>query len=277
MRHYNLQHYAWMVPLTEPLSRVGDRTLNDFYDAEVAYEDYLLHRLFDYLNEPDVSDNTMVIITSDHGEGMNNHDFVGHSLVVYDDLLRVPLIVRYPKLYPAGKRVSTPVSARRLFHSALEAAEIFPNGNGANGHGAPIDVEGLSLARSVNGTDPEHGVVFAEAYTPDTLLSLMESLNPDAIDTFRCRLMRRAAYRGQRKLITVGDKPDELFDVADDPNETQNLLGENPNEVAQLEIALTTFVQQSEERRPGNWEASRQLSLDDEALADRLRALGYLE
>ena len=105
----------------------------------------------------------------------------------------------------------------------------------------------------------------------------MESMNPDAIDTFRCRLMRRAVYRGHRKLITVGDKPDELFDVADDPNEVSNLLGEHPNEVAQLESVLATFVQQSEERRPSNWEASRQLSLDDEALADRLRALGYLE
>jgi len=277
MRYYNLQHYAWMVPLTEPLSQVGDRTLNDFYDAEVAYEDYLLHRLFEYLDQPDVRDNTMVVITSDHGEGMNNHDFVGHSLVVYDDLLRVPLIVRYPGLYPAGKRISTPVSARRLFHSVLEAAGIFPNGNGVNGHGAPIDVEGLSLTRSIPGPDPEHGVVFAEAYTPDTLLALMESLNPDAIDTFRCRLMRRAVYSGHRKLITVDDRPDELFDVMDDPDESRNLLSDHPDEVDQLRSILATFVHQAEERRPGNWEASRQLSLDDDALADRLRALGYIE
>ena len=277
MRYYNLQHYAWMVPLTEPLSQVGDRTLNDFYDAEVAYEDFLLHRLLDFLNEPDVRDDTMVIITSDHGEGMNNHDFVGHSLVVYDDLLRVPLIINYPRLYPAGKRVSTPVSTRRLFHSVLEASGLSPNGNGTSGNGAPIDVQGLSLARSIDGPDPEGGLVFAEAYTPDTLLSLMESMNRDAIDTFRCRMMRRAIYRGQRKLITVGDRPDELFDVVDDPGETRNLLGENPNEVAQLEHVLASFVKESEERRPGNWEESRQVNLDDEALADRLRALGYIE
>jgi uncharacterized sulfatase len=208
---------------------------------------------------------------------MNNHDFVGHSLVAYDDLLRVPLIVRYPRLYPGGKRVSTPVSARRLFHSVLEAAGIFPNGNGGNGHGAPIDVEGLSLARSIDGPDPEHEMVFAEAYTPDTLLALMESLNPDAIDAFRCRMMRRAVYLGQRKLITVGDKPDELFDVVDDPGEVHNLLDDNFEEVGQLESILEAFVQHAEERRPDNWEASRQLSLDDEAVADRLRALGYME
>lgn len=277
MRRYNLQHYAWMVPLTKPLSEVGNRTLNDFYDAEVAYEDHLLRRLLDYLNEPEVRENTMVIITSDHGEGMNHHDFVGHSLVVYDDLLRVPLIVRYPGLYPAGKRISTPVSARRLFHSVLEAAGVFPNGNGANGHGAPINVKELSLTRTVDGPDPEQGMVFAEAYTPDTLLALMESMNPDAINTFRCRSMRRAVYLGRRKLITVGEKPDELFDVFDDPGETRNLLNENLKEVTQLESALSAFVQQAQERRPGNWEASHQLSLDNKAVADRLRALGYLE
>jgi uncharacterized sulfatase len=277
MRYYNLQHYRWMIPLTEPLSSVADRTLNDFHDAEVAYQDHLLRHLLNYLNEPEVRDNTMVIITSDHGEGMNHHDFVGHSLVAYDDLVRVPLIIRYPRLYPAGKRVPTVVSTRRLFHSTLEAAGIFPNGNGANGHGAPMDVERLSLARSVNGAELESEPVFAEAYTPSTLLILMENMNRTAIDTFRCRSMRRAVYRERYKLITVDDEPDELFDVVDDPGETQNLLDSYPGEAGQLRTMLNTFVQQAQERRPKNWEVSRQLRLDDEALTDRLRALGYIE
>jgi hypothetical protein len=159
----------------------------------------------------------------------------------------------------------------------LEAAGISPNGNGANGRGAPIDVEGLSLTRSIDGPDPERETVFAEAFTPDTLLALMENMDPAAIDTFRCRAMRRAVYRGRYKLIVVDDKPDELFDVVDDPGEAHNLLDTHHGEAAQLENILTTFVEQAQERRPGNWEASRQLSLDDEALVDRLRSLGYME
>jgi arylsulfatase A-like enzyme len=277
MRYYNLQHYRWMVPLTEPLSEVADRTLNDMHDAEVAFQDHLLGRLLRYLSTPEVRDNTMVIITSDHGEGMNNHNFVGHSLVAYDDLVRVPLIIRYPRLYPAGRRVSTVVSTRRLYHSVLEAAGVSTNGNGANGHGAPIDVEGLSLARSIDGADPECETVFAEAYTPDTLLALMENMDPAAIDTFRCRFMRRAVYRDRYKLITVGDKPDELFDVLDDPNETRNLLDNHHGEATQLESILNIFLEQAQERRPSNWEASHRLELDDQAVADRLRALGYIE
>jgi len=277
MRYYNLQHYRWMIPLTEPLNEVGDRTLNDFYDAEVAYLDHLLCRLLDYLDEPAIRNNTMVIITADHGEGMNHHNFVGHSLVAYDDLVRVPLIIRYPRLYPAGRRVSNVVSSRRVFHAVLEAAGITPNGNGANGRGAPIDVQRLSLASSVDGPDPEQETVYAEAYTPDTLLTLMENMDPTAIDIFRCRLMRRAIYRERFKLITVGDEPDELFDMAEDPGEARNLLNIRPDTASELSNLLANFVEQAQARRPGNWENARQLMLDDVALADRLRALGYIE
>jgi hypothetical protein len=109
------------------------------------------------------------------------------------------------------------------------------------------------------------------------LLTLMQNMDPAAIDTFRCRLMRRAVYQGHYKMITVGDEPDELFNVVEDPGETRNLLNTHRDEAARLEKILTTFVEQAQERRPGNWEASRELSLDDEVLADRLRALGYIE
>lgn len=274
MRNYNLEHYRWMVPLTEPLSELSDRTLNDLYDAEVAYQDRLLRRLLRDLNKPAVRDNTMVIITSDHGEGLNHHNFVGHSLVAYDDLVRVPLIVRYPRLYRQGKRVSSMVSTRRVFHSVLEAAGAAPDTEGLDR--APIDVEGLSLTQAINGSGAG-GFVFAEAYTPDTLLTLMENESPAAIDTFRCRSMRRAAYEGRYKLITVGDEPDELFDVIDDPGETRNLASEYPDRVGRLEDALSGFVNDAEARRPANWASARRLSLDNEEVSERLRALGYIE
>ncbi len=275
MRGYNREHYRWMIPLTEPLGKLEDRILNDLYDAEVAYQDRLLRRLLKDLNKPRVRDNTMVIITSDHGEGLNNHDFVGHSLVAYDDLVRVPLITRYPRHYPAGKRISSFVSTRRVFHSILEAAEIEPKQDTTCR--ALRDVEALTLTHTLNGSAPQEATVFAEAYTPDTLLALMENESPAAIDVFRCRSMRRAACEGRHKLITVGDEPDELFDVIDDPGETNNLLAEHPGRVSQLHSALNSFVRDAEARRPANWESARQVSLDDEEVSERLRALGYIE
>ena len=278
MQAYNREHYRWMVPLAEPLTGMQDRAINDMYDAEVAYEDHLLRRLYEHLDEPEVRDNTLVIVTSDHGEGLNHHDFVGHSLVAYDDLVHVPLIVRYPRLYPADRRVTDPVSARRIFHSTLEAAGILSAYNGAGEIvGAPVDVAGLSLTRALHGPDPEGGVVFTEAYTPHTLIALMENDDPQAIETFRCRLMRRAVYRDNYKLITVGDEPDELFDVIADPGELSNLSGKEPGLVMELNQLLTGFRAEAEARRPTQWADARLRLEDDEVLLDRLRRLGYID
>ena len=277
MQAYNKEHYSWMVPLREPLTEMQHQVINDMYDAEVASEDFMLRHLYQYLDDPEVRDNTLVIITSDHGEGLDHHQFVGHSLVVYDDLVRVPLIVRYPRLYPQGTRVSSPVSIRRAFHSALEAAGIYPTGNGAEGvEGAPVEVDRLSLARSADGSDPEGGVVFAEAHTPDTLIALMENLDPKAIETFRCRQMRRAVLRGSDKLITVGEQPDELFDVIDDPGELHNLIGRGAQVASELDGRIKEFVGHVQARRPATWEAAQRRLLEDSELAERLRGLGYL-
>jgi arylsulfatase A-like enzyme len=275
MERYNHEHYRWMVPLREPLSELQDRALNDLYDAEVAYQDHLLRGVFGYLEDPETSDNTMVIVTSDHGEGLNHHDFVGHSLVAYDDLVRVPLVVRYPRIYPAGKRVTSAVSARRIFHAALQAAgvdAVYPSSDDR----APVHIGGLSLASALNGSDLEKGIVFTEAYTPDTLITLMQNDDPEAIDRFRCRSMRRAAYRGPHKLITVGDEPDELFDVRRDPAELDNVIDREASTAKELHELLRHFVSEAKARRPEAWRSARLQIGDDEELAERLRGLGYL-
>lgn len=277
MQSYNLKPFDWMMPLTEPLTEMQDQVINDLYDAEVAYEDHLLRHLFAYLNRPDVRDNTLVIITSDHGEGLNRHDFVGHSLVAYDDLVRVPLIVRFPKQRYKGMRVSTPVSTRRIFHTAMEAAGLQHTSHGiGKSEEALVDLETTSLTRTLDGIDPEGGVVFTEAYTPETLLTLIKNEDPKRVEAFRCNLMRRAAYRDNYKLITVGDEPDELFDVISDPDEMNNLITEQPTVTAELDRLLNAFIEEAEWRRPANLEAAR-VELDDELVAERLRGLGYIE
>lgn len=275
MERYNHEHYRWMVPLREPLTELEDRTLSDLYDAEVAYQDHLLDGVFAYLADAETAANTMVIITSDHGEGLNHHDFVGHSLVAYDDLVRVPLVVRYPSIYPAGDRVREPVSARRIFHAALQVAGVDAV-HAPCDHRAPVDVHKLSLASALNGSDPEQGIVFTEAYTPDTLIALMQNDDPEAIDHYRCRSMRRAVYRGSHKLITIGDEPDELFDVLDDPGELDNLIQCDPSVASELDGLLQQFVAEAEARRPEAWRSAQLEIRDDEELAERLRGLGYL-
>jgi uncharacterized sulfatase len=250
MQCYNHEHYRWMVPLKEPLTEMQDRAINDLYDAEVGYEDHLLRGLFSYLDEPDVRDNTLVFVTSDHGEGLNHHDFVGHSLVAYDDLVHVPLIVRYPRLYPEGIHVSHPVSTRRIFHSALEAAGV-REVHSVPGDRAPIDVRMLSLRSALDSSDPEWGQVWTEAPTPDTLIALMRKDD--------------------------GDAPDELFDVVHDPGEEHNLLKERREFAGELYALLGHLVQEAKARASADWKGARLQLEGDRQLAARLRGLGYLE
>jgi arylsulfatase A-like enzyme len=140
---------------------------------------------------------------------------------------------------------------------------------------APVDVAGLSLTSALGADDPEDGFVFTEAYTPHTLLALMENEDPEAIETYRCRFMRRAAYREAYKLIEVGDQPDELFDVVRDPGELDNLLDAEPEVTADLHAQLERFIAEAEARRPAAVGEQVDLGVDD--IAERLRGLGYLE
>ncbi|MBN1641191.1 MAG: sulfatase [Anaerolineae bacterium] len=274
LRRYNLEYYRWLVPLVDPLPADQARVLNDLYDAELAYEDHLLRALFRYLEEPGVRENTMVILTSDHGEGLNHHGLVGHSLFAYDDLLHVPLVIRYPRLYPAGVRVGARVSTRRVFYSALEAAGI---GVGAQGHGGgAASADGVSLARAVDDAGGEKERVYAESFPPATLLALMAHDDPDALERYRCRLARRAVYEGAHKLIAVDGRADELFDVQRDANELDNRIEAQPQVVAELERLLAAFVDDAEGRRAGAQGPARANLEQDPKVVDRLRHLGYI-
>lgn len=273
LKRFNVQSYRWVAPMLEPFSELEERVLRDVYDAEIAFQDRQLRRVFRSLERSGMLDNTMVIIASDHGESHGDHNFMGHCFVVYNELVRVPLVIRYPEMFPAGELIKDAVSTRRLYHTILEAAGIEREAFGQT-------VEDLSLTRSVEGKDPEGEVVISEAFPPLNFIDVMELNNPEAIDTFRVRMMRRAIYDGGYKLMTVSDRPDELFYMPDDPFETKNLL-DNPvgheKEVLRLERALEDYIVLAEAHRDGT-AAGKEIDLSDNPeLLERLRGLGYIE
>jgi uncharacterized sulfatase len=96
MQAYNKRAACWMFPLEEPLPDLQFKTMSDMYDAEVAYQDHLLAQLLEALEQPLHRDRTMVIIVSDHGEMLGEHQLMGHGLGVYQELAHVPLMIRLP-------------------------------------------------------------------------------------------------------------------------------------------------------------------------------------
>jgi len=275
LQKFNTASYRWVAPMIEPFNAMQEQVLNDVYDAEIAYQDRQLRRMFRYLKRSGELENTLVIVVSDHGESHGDHDFMGHGFVNYNEIVRVPLIISYPELFPAGKHVEHNVSTRRLFHTVLEAAGIEHEAFGFNVHD-------LSLTRSLAGAEREHAneVVVSEGYPPLNFINVMEMNNPDAIDRFRVREMRRAIYNSHTKLMTVADQPDEFFDVRKDYFETNNLI-DNPfgyeNELIRLQKRLEEFVLIQEAHRSGTAAGAAIDYSDNPEILERLRALGYIE
>ncbi|MEM7031090.1 MAG: sulfatase [Chloroflexota bacterium] len=275
IRKLNRQAFLWNMPIAEPFTELESQVLSDLYDAEVNYQDHLLETVLKQLSEGPFADNTLTIIVGDHGEGLGEHDFMGHSFVTYEELVHVPLIVRFPNNKAQGERISTPVSTRRIFHTALAAAgiQVFETE-----HRPATDVKQLSLDRTVYGQDPEQGLVFSEAYVPESFLSMMKSHFPHLIDHFHCNLNRRAVYLGHHKLARIDSIGDEIFDLSSDPEELHDLHETHADIAAKLVGKLDAFMVQALARRPDNWEAHQTINLEeDESLLQQLRALGYIE
>ena len=271
MSRFNAEAARWASPTIPPLADWEQQTLHDFYDAEIRYQDEQLGRLLAALEQSGTLDNTLVIIAADHGESHGDHQYFGHSFVVYQELVHVPLVIRYPERLPAGKRVQTNVSTRRIFHTALEAAGIQPPLDEADPN---ANITGLSLARATNGAvDTEGGIAFSEAFPPTTFLNVIEHRQPKLIDTLNLRQVRRGVYDGAHKLVMVGTESEGLFDVARDPAEQQNVAAQHPDIVQRLQGRLAAFVQTSAEQHHENGHFG---DVDDSIL-DNLKALGYIE
>ncbi|HEX6545492.1 MAG TPA: sulfatase [Bryobacteraceae bacterium] len=80
------------------------------YDSEIYYTDHYIGKLLSALDDMHVRDSTLVVVTADHGESLGQHGYVGHGRHLYEGILHIPLIVRFPGHVKAGKVVHTPVS-----------------------------------------------------------------------------------------------------------------------------------------------------------------------
>jgi uncharacterized sulfatase len=274
LRRWNREAYRWAAPLANPLGELEERVLGDLYDAEVAYQDDYLGKLLDLLTRRDKANNTLTVIVSDHGEGLGEHGFFGHAFVAYEELVHVPLILRWPDKIPAGRRIASPVSTRRVYQTMLDAAGTLPESvNNLN----PLEIHGLSLMETIRGRDPESNTAFSEVIPPLNFAKAIQQRQPELLERFRCLETRQAVVRDTLKLIRVSDWPEELFDLEEDPLEVANLLSERPAEVATLNQEGENLARITQMQRE-NLATGASLDLEaDEQLLERLRGLGYVE
>ncbi len=120
------------------------------YDSEVRYSDHYLGELLKAIDDLGLRDNTLVVVLADHGESLGEHGYEGHGRALYENIVRVPLIFRYPGHIPAGKVIEHPVSLLDLAPTLIDLT-VAAHSN----HRIPNTFRGKSLAPSWNGGDWE--------------------------------------------------------------------------------------------------------------------------
>jgi len=192
--------------------------LVDLYDAEILHVDHIVGRMIEDLKEGGLWDDTLFVVTSDHGENLGEHGHLSHVFSLHETLTRIPLVVHYPPAFPAGARIRTPVHLVDLFPTILEAAGVDATG---------YDVDGRVLVRrDVRGgeQDVERDII-AEYYYPWENVRFLQQLfhgDVPGIEAWERRL--RSVRRGDMKLIWGSDGRHELYDVSSDPGELNDLI-----------------------------------------------------
>ncbi|MFQ5855673.1 MAG: sulfatase [Anaerolineae bacterium] len=258
---FNARIYHWLGPLPDVLDPERKAILDGLYNAEVAAQDRQVGIFLERLRAAGVLDQTLLMVVADHGEHLGEKQLLGHAFSAYEELIHVPLLIRDPLGdLPRGATLTSFVSTRRLFHTALAAA----------GAATPTE-EALTLAQ-VNLGDPDQGVVFAEAEPLQSAVRLIECRRPGLLQALGYDQPHRAVYSGVHKLIAADQRHVELYAVRDDPTESVDLQQVLPEKVERLRGHLHDFVQQT--RASSAVVAQHE---EDLFVRQRLEALGYLE
>jgi arylsulfatase A-like enzyme len=201
------------------------REVIDMYDDSVAYTDVEINALLQEMERHGLLRNTVVVITSDHGEEFQEHGFLTHANALYTDLVRVPLIIVAPNEAPAAMRISTPVSLTSIPATVIDLA----TGQSSRQFSQP------PLARLWR--DPASRTTWPAPVSELAQMRICDRY-PNYYESFR------SVSSGDWQYI-VGSKGDEqLFHVPTDPGNMNNVAGTAlPQVLSELRQALAAAGQ----------------------------------
>ncbi len=250
---------GFLFPGIEPKLERQDRLPLDqwvnLYDANLRWADEAVGELVRMLSDAGLLNNTLLIVTSDHGEAFGEHGYIYHSFGVYDELLHAPLLIRFPRSGVSG-RVS----------GLAEAVDVTPTICDLLGVAYPSSVQGLSMIPLMAGESTDlHDYVYARALgvTPAYLV--------------RSKDHALMLYQGGTRRA--------LFDLRDDPRQVVNVLDSEPAERDRLLSAFRRFAD-SQALKPYDFidpnakpalPGPRPRAQISDSTKRELRALGYVE
>jgi len=192
------------------------------YDGAIAYMDACIQNIFAKLEALGLKENTLIVITSDHGETLHDHECWYDHHGLYDCTLRVPLVFHYPGKVPAGKRYSDYCQLKDIMPTILDLMGIEHN----------LKFDGRSLVPLMRG----------EWREPEPEFYITE-----------CTWMRKHGWRTPEWKLIHALEPDfhfkpevELYNLIKDPGENHNVADEEPEVVAMLEARMQAHIAKRE-------------------------------
>ena len=235
-------HDRYVNGLAPNLKKVDLEYMTALYDEGIQHVDGVIGRFWDHLVELDVAEETLLVVTSDHGDEFHEHRGLGHGTTLYEELVESFLLLRYPQKLPAA-RIPTTIAMVDLMPTIAALLEV------------PVPADGPG--RSVLGL----------------------AANPDATRTVSSRAFfselgeLKAIRQADWKLILDVDSGEvQLFNLATDPGEQENLASSEPELAQRLRDDLLRFLAGVATESND----SEHVPLDEETL-ERLRALGYVQ
>jgi arylsulfatase A-like enzyme len=220
------------------------------YDGEIREADNALAKLLDYLEKTGLDKNTLIVVTADHGEEFGEHGRIGHSHTLYDEVLKVPLILRLPGTLPADKAISTQV----------QSVDILPT---------ILDITGVKWEKPFFQGKSLMPLILAKKTPSWEEVAFSERLAKDGVH-WRARRTPSSKYifRSRRRTGKINHC---YFDLNQDPGEQQNLKLDDA--LTQEMFAKIQFLLDAEKKNAGLQGKKQKL---DEKTLETLRALGYL-
>jgi arylsulfatase A-like enzyme len=243
-----------------PYSDSDIAIINGLYDGCLRSLDDALEELVTRVEDLGYGEDTMIIITSDHGEYLGERDRLAHGLGLHDELLHVPLLIRYPVLFEPGTQNEQAVTHVDIFETMLGVAGIAER------------PEGMPEVRSLSNLDDKYRAVFGEFRFPLHVLT-SASLMDDNTNLF---VEQKTIHTNEKQFIWKSRGEFEYYNVIEDPLEVNNLYSEDNEEAEEMYLQLMNWFDSLYIPRPRL--DSKNLSSDESLeLKERLRALGYIK
>jgi len=209
------------------------------YEGEIRFTDHYIGKILDELEERGILDETIVIVTADHGEAFGEHGRFGHHPYLYDELLRVPLIIHAPGYEP------------RTIDQQVSLLDLGPTLYDLLGVETPDAVQGRSFEPLLRGEEMEEEVAIATGKGGETLA---------------CRTSEWKCF------WKVEEDEIELYNLQSDPDELEDVSTDYPDVVAEFREVMQSYLDEAEETDIDLPDIEESAEVEQ-----RLRDLGYVE